>query len=214
MTNNNSRRKAKLQVSKSKGWKNKVEYPLLVNNEVKKTIIWSHFVQYTAAGLSVQTYRLNSLYDPDESGAGTQPVGFDEIMQIYEYYRVEKVRCHIEAVNAGSAAIIAIMPNRSSTDPTQITAMAANNGGRSKMIAGTYGQNKAVFDFEIDIKDYLGLKMNIGDDLNGTTSASPARTVFLHIGMEEIDLSAKDISLFCKFEFKTKFLSPLALNNS
>jgi len=154
------------------------------------------------------------LYDPDETGAGTQPVGFDEIMQIYEYFRVEKVRCHIEAVNAGSAAIIAIMPNRSSTDPTQITAMAANNGGRSKMIAGTYGQNKAVFDFEIDIKDYLGLKMNIGDDLNGTTAGNPARTVFLHIGMEEVDLSAKDISLFCRFEYKTKFLSPLALNNS
>jgi len=190
------------------------QYPLLVNNEIKRTIKWSHFVQYTAAGLSVQTFRLNSLYDPDETGAGTQPVGFDEIMAIYEYYRVEKVRCHIEAVNAGSAAIIAIMPNRSSTDPTQITAMAANNGGRSKMIAGTYGQNKAVFDFTIDIKDYLGLKMNIGDDLNGTSASSPTRTVYLHIGMEELDLSAKDISLFCKFEYKTKFLSPLALNNS
>jgi len=189
-------------------------YPNVLANETQRTIKWSHFVQYTAAGLSVQTYRLNSLYDPDESGAGTQPVGFDEIMQFYEYYRVLKCKVHIEAINAGTAAIIAVMPNRDSTDPTQITAMAANNGGRSKSVAGTYGQNKVTFDFEIDIAKFFGLRMNIGDDLNGTTSASPARVLYLHIGMEEMDLSAKDISLFCKFEFKTRFLNPLPLNNS
>jgi len=213
MNKNSNNNKNKRQIIKKRYGKGP-EWPLVLLNETKRTICWSHFIQYTAAGLSVQTYRLNSLYDPDESGAGTQPVGFDEIMAIYEYYRVEKVHVIIEAINAGTAAIIAVMPNRSSTDPTQITAMAANNSGRAKSVAGTYGQNKVTFDFWIDIKDYLGLKMNIGDDLNGTTSGGPARTVFLHIGMEEMDLSAKDISLFCRFEYQTRFLSPLALNNS
>jgi len=190
------------------------QYDPLLNSERKATIKWSHFVQYTAAGLSVQTYRLNSLYDPDETGAGTQPPGFDEIMQLYAYYRVERCRVRISCTNAGSAAIIAALPARASTDPTQITAMAANYQARSELLAGTYGQNKTVMVFDINIKDFLGLKMNIGDDLVGTTSASPARVVYLHIGLEELDLSAKDMSLFCEFEFDTKFYNTVTLDNS
>jgi len=186
----------------------------LLQNEIFRTIKWTHFVQYTAAGLSVQTYRINSLYDPDETGAGVQPVGFDEIMALYYYFRVEKVRIKITVVNGGTAGIVACQLSRESTDPTQITAVAANNSGRSEMIAGTYGHNRSVMYYYVDIKDYLGLKMNVGDDLQGTVSGNPSRMVYLHVALEEIDLSAKDMSLFCEFEFETRFFNPLQLNNS
>ena len=33
-------------------------------------------------------FNLNSLYDPNESGLGHQPMGFDELMSIYEKYTV------------------------------------------------------------------------------------------------------------------------------
>jgi hypothetical protein len=154
------------------------------------------------------------LYDPDETGSGTQPVGFDEIMQLYYYYRVERARVRITCTNAGSAAIIAVTPSNQATDPTQITAMAANFKAKSELIAGTYGQNKTTIVMDINIRDYFGLKMNVGDDLLGTDSANPARVLFLHIGLEEIDLSAKDMSLFVEFEFDTKFLNSKQLDNS
>jgi len=202
------------KITAKKGGRSGPKYPDLLQNEIERTIKWSHFVNYTTAGLSVQTFRLNSLYDPDETGAGTQPVGFDEIMALYTYYRVEKVRVKITAVSAGSAAIIAAQLSQSGTDPTQITAMAANNTGRAELIAGTYGMNRSVIVYDVDIKDYLGLKSNIDDNLMAQSSASPTRVVHLHIGMEEIDLSAKDISLFCEFEFRTRFLVPVQMNNS
>jgi hypothetical protein len=154
------------------------------------------------------------LYDPDETGAGTQPVGFDEIMQLYYYYRVERARVRITCTNAGSAGIIAVTPSNSATDPTQITAMAANFRAKSELIAGTYGQNKTTIVMNINVKDYFGLKMNVGDDLMGIASANPARILFLHIGLEEVDLSAKDMTLFVEFEFDTKFLNSLQLDNS
>jgi len=210
MTGQNNNNK----IASKKGSRRGPKYPDLLQNEIERTIKWSHFVNYTAAGLSVQTFRLNSLYDPDETGAGVQPVGFDEIMALYTYYRVEKVRVKITAVSAGSAAIIATQLAQSSTDPTQITAMAANNTGRAELIAGTYGHNRSVIVYDVDIKDYLGLKSNIDDNLMAQASASPTRVVHLHVGMEEIDLSAKDISLFCEFEFRTRFLVPVVLNNS
>ena len=187
---------------------------MLLSNEITKVIKWSHFVQYTASGLSVQTYRINSLYDPDETGLGTQPVGFDQIMALYYYYRVLRCKVKITVVNGGTAAITAVQLSNSATDPTQITAMAANNYGKAEMCAGTYGHNRSVIVYDIDIKDWLGFKDNVDNDLIGTVSANPSRVVFLHIGMEEIDLSAKDISLFCEFEFSTRFTNPVALDNS
>jgi hypothetical protein len=162
----------------------------------------------------VQTYRINSLYDPDETGSGTQPVGFDQIMALYYYYRVLRCKVKITVVNGGTAAITAVQLSNSATDPTQISAMAANNSGKAEMCAGTYGQNRSVIVYDIDIKDWLGFKDNVDNDLIGTASTSPTRVVFLHIGMQEVDVSAKDMSLFCEFEFETRFTNPVALDNS
>jgi hypothetical protein len=189
------------------------KYQNLLQNEISRIIKWSHFVEYTSSGLSVQTYRINSLYDPDYTGAGTQPVGFDEIAQIYDRWRVEKVRIKITVVNSGTAAITAVTLSSSSTVPTQITAMAANNSSRAEMIAGT-GQNRSVFIYDVNIKDWFGFKENVETDLMGTLIANPARVLYMHIGMEEIDLSAKAISLFTEFEFYTRFMQPVQLNNS
>jgi len=40
---------------------------------------------------TLQTYRLNSLYDPNLSGTGHQPYGFDEVVNIYGRYCVTDV---------------------------------------------------------------------------------------------------------------------------
>ncbi|WP_219929646.1 hypothetical protein, partial [Achromobacter pulmonis] len=33
-------------------------------------------------------FRANSVYDPDESGVGHQPTGFDQLMEFFQYYTV------------------------------------------------------------------------------------------------------------------------------
>lgn len=45
---------------------------------------------------AAQTYRLNSLFDPDLTGGGTQPYGFDTLATIYKQYKVKRVRIHME----------------------------------------------------------------------------------------------------------------------
>lgn len=39
-----------------------------------------------------QQYRLNNVYDPDQSGLGHQPYGFDQLSPLYSKYRVEGVK--------------------------------------------------------------------------------------------------------------------------
>nr|WAE43061.1 MAG: capsid protein [Cressdnaviricota sp.] len=62
-----------------------------------------------AAGLSAyQQFKVNSIFDPDLTGAGHQPLGRDTWAAIYNYYKVLEVNIHFEIVdlrytNAASA---------------------------------------------------------------------------------------------------------------
>jgi len=44
-----------------------------------------------------QKFSLNSLYDPDITGSGHQPYGYDQLAALYKLYRVEGVRISITA---------------------------------------------------------------------------------------------------------------------
>lgn len=49
-----------------------------------------------------QVYRLNSLFDPDFTGAGHQPYGFDQMANFYNLYCVYKVHIQIKIVEQSS----------------------------------------------------------------------------------------------------------------
>lgn len=48
---------------------------------------------------AVQVFRANGMYDPDYTGAGHQPRGFDEWMAIYDHYFVKRSKIVVEFHN-------------------------------------------------------------------------------------------------------------------
>jgi len=60
-------------------------------------------------------YRLNSLYDPDYTGGGHQPYGFDQWSAFYNRYRVDKVELDLKMINnnSASAPIVVYVANNS-----------------------------------------------------------------------------------------------------
>lgn len=55
------------------------------------------------AGTNATTvFRCNSLYDPDYSGAGAQPRGFDQWMGLYDHYFVKRSKIVVEFHNGDS----------------------------------------------------------------------------------------------------------------
>lgn len=51
-----------------------------------------------AAGITNHVFRANSVFDPDESGVGHQPLMFDEYTVLYEQYRVLSAKIKITPV--------------------------------------------------------------------------------------------------------------------
>lgn len=69
--------------------------------------VWRGSITEAAAGLGITyTWRANSLFDPDFTGAGVQPLGFDQWSALYSTYRVWQCDYEITFANLTSTAIV------------------------------------------------------------------------------------------------------------
>lgn len=74
-------------------------------------------------------YNINSIYDPDRTGAGHQPYGFDNLALLYNRYRVIKCGWRIES------------PVTNGSDYRAIHAIASNDPGITWGTAGYIREN-------------------------------------------------------------------------
>lgn len=74
--------------------------------------------------LQYHIFRANSLYDPDYTGTGHQPRGFDELSAAYHHYTVLGAKIHVKCTNNSSNPQVFGIALRASTttqlDPQQI----------------------------------------------------------------------------------------------
>jgi hypothetical protein len=79
---------------------------------------YSQLLAITTAGVGVpgyQVFRMNSIYDPDLSGVGHQPLGHDELIQFYNKYVVKAITWSVT------------YSNQSTTDYADVAVVARPN---------------------------------------------------------------------------------------
>lgn len=152
-------------------------------------------------------FRAGSIFDPNQTAVGHQPMGHDEWATLYQQYRVIGSSCEVLAVNADATegAYICIVPSEGTTSYTDISTMiespyavysqsgleAATNGTRLKNPYMTTvkfkGDKAAMFD-----KDFAA---NMG--------TNPVSDWYWHIGVENAKGSANhDVDLLVIIEYK------------
>lgn len=57
-------------------------------------------------GTALQSFRTASLFDPDRTGSGHQPLFFDEMGAIYKQYRILGAKCKVRFVNMCNEPIV------------------------------------------------------------------------------------------------------------
>lgn len=73
---------------------------------------------------SEQTFKLNSLYDPDLTNLGHQPFGYDQLTPIYRKYSVQATTVDLEFFGSNSDDVVALFTVQSGQNTT---ALAASN---------------------------------------------------------------------------------------
>jgi len=166
-----------------------------------------------AVGVAARVFRPFSLFDPDFTGVGHQPRGFDQIMLMYREYRVMK--CYMTCVfHAPSGTldrtlvgIAARRDNTVSVDPRDYV----ENGGKWSILQNN--GDKITMRIAINIPKFLGIDKPYSDNtLAGTASTNPADGVYFHVWTRSATGgTAANINFSAKLTFMSVFTEPIPL---
>lgn len=175
-----------------------------------------------AASWAEHSFSTNGLYDPDVSGTGHQPLGFDQFMQFYKKYLVMKCKITVQFVNTDALAnqIIGIYTiNKDSGNPADLVTII-ENGMVKYRILGMELQTPAIRTLTKTCYPNKALNTNkptSDDQVIGTSSANPVKQMYFRIMAAPQDQSAENpavVRCSVRMEFTALFFDPIMLTTS
>jgi len=104
------------------------------------------------------TFRGNSLFDPDYTSAGHQPLYYDQLAAVYGRYRVQTATIHIKCVSVGAvAAQIVIIPVSDVTTITTPSTALEHARASVLPLLGVSGYNSVQRSYTMSTRVILGL---------------------------------------------------------
>lgn len=137
----------------------------------------------TALSESIQTFRASSCFDPDLSGTGAQPVGFDEYSIVYGRYRVRA--CKIEVfpvIDTNGPVRYCISASQDNNPPTFDTLCQNPDTRTSRYISGIQGNPPRLSMYRTS-SSVLGIPRVLLTSIpyTATTGANPANNWYYHV---------------------------------
>lgn len=136
---------------------------------------------------SFRTYCLNSVYDPDVTGVGSQPVSFDQWSNMYGRFRVVGADVSIEVTNrvdTAATVVCGYFISTASTLPASPYSWPCQRYGASRSMGPAAGLGRARFVFHVRpwLPFSLTKEQYMDDmDFSGTFAAGPLRPLYLHL---------------------------------
>lgn len=156
-----------------------------------------------AAGAYV--FAANGLYDPNITGVGHQPNGFDQYMALYNEYVVvgSTIKVSFANADADNVALIGIFLEDFETTDLDIRKYIENGNGVWSYIdkLGT-GAGVKTLTHSADISKFSTQSVLNEDDFTGTSGANPADTHFYHVVVAPFDGAANNGSVLLNVEIR------------
>jgi hypothetical protein len=173
----------------------------------------------TAGALSVYFFTANGLFDPNITGTGHQPMGFDTMMQYYEQYTVIRSKITVVAYNTGVLCPVRVAVSLS-PDTTSPVLPGYVECGQIEMVsldclsATVYGSQRGLktLNLNCDVARYFGRanSRELLDDPNlyGTVAANPVEQVYFAIAAWGFEGQNWSISFDVVLEYDVIFWEP------
>lgn len=179
-------------------------YSQVFPREMKVTMKYSDLRSFTTSGATAndKLYNLNSINDPDYTGVGHRPAGYNEWAAFYNRYRVDhcKVRFSVSYTSADSL-ICAILGNNSTTALTVANDVLESPLTRSKH----YSKNAAAISItkSYDLANINGVarsRYNSDDAYSAPFGSDPTEKLMLHTML--FDPAGNNVVVNCSLEME------------
>lgn len=204
------------------------EIPRLVGFPVRPIAKLRYVARITlnasASAIATHFFSCNSLFDPDRTGTGHQPMGYDEWATYYSHYTVIGSKCTAEFTpdNNGTAATSIVMLRKQLVNSSSSTIEDLMENGMveyrlvNNIVNGGKAREKLMETFSP--KQFFGLD-NIKDNrtiVGAQTNVNPADEAFFQIVVGSIDGTddPPDINCIVTLEYICMFSEPNSLSQS
>lgn len=166
---------------------------------------------------ATQVYHLTSLFDPDFTGAGHQPIGFDQIMPMYDHFTVIGARVRVTATNTDTAQAqtILLQLKDSVTLSTNVEEILENGMTRWTVLSAEGGgSDTKTLTYNFSAKKFYGKSPMDGDKYQGTITSSPAEGAFLHVIVSPPGIDTSPVRITTIIEYIAVLSEPHQLAQS
>lgn len=167
-----------------------------------------------------QIMNMNSLFDPDRTGAGHQPYGYDSLALLYNRYRVWGLRWRITFHAEAQGFYVVVLPSNGAL-ATAITNQAsfalAGESPRSYVSSQGTGANAVIVTGRIELNDLNGTTVQeykADDRFQAIFGASPSELMLLHIGTYNPSGSTLAVDFLVELWFDVEVHDPIMLAQS
>lgn len=142
-------------------------------------------INASAGTLAAFVFTANGLYDPNTTGVGHQPLGFDQLMTMYEHYTViaSKISVWFDNEDATNSQVVGIA--LSSTDSVLTDSREyIENGNVVWRCINKAGEDKSSIQLKkkCSVKNFLGRPNILSEDsCRGTVANNPTEQCYYHV---------------------------------
>lgn len=164
---------------------------------------------------SSQIMNLNSLFDPDRSGVGHQPYGYDTITPLYSRYRVWSAHWKVTFHASTSGYYVVVLPsngNLATAITNQASFTLACESPRAVVRSQSTGAQSVVLTGRIDLNELNGTTIEEykGDDrFQAQNNASPSEILLLNIGAYNQNTGSIPVDFIVEMWYECEWHDPI-----
>lgn len=187
---------------------------------VKFPFSWKGTIVEGAAGVgAVQVFRANSVYYPDYTGVGTQPLGVPIWTQLFQYFRVQSMSYQVTFASVVNLpCLVGIVETSNPALSSQALAWLVERDSRARMLS-PIGGGRDVTTFSGKVLPWRAqdktrdFYMNADSSLGGMGTANPGAVTFLVCYVIGYSASAS-VSMRVKLSYDTQLIGRTEFNET